>query len=589
MSTATSPELDLPVLTPMLDTKYALSIRQLGLVVGWGVFFMYLNYMPLFYTDLWGHVNYGRWMLQTGQLPVEDPFTPLAAGVPVTCTAWLSQLIFATVDRYLGTAWISNLYAITVLVEFLFLMRAFQHRSGSLLTAHAGAFLTLLIVLGRHAIARPETFGGLCFAIMIWLVSRSETWSVLKSSNGDETGAQPTATESSAPTEAWSWKQEPWSLWIGLPVLFMAWGNLHGSFVVGLILLGCICLGRIVEVAWKQGPAAVMQDRWIFRWLVMTELSAAAVLINPYGIDLYLNVLTFGKNPNLTDILEWFSLRMVDLEGITMAIAAVILLAAWRWSKAPVRVAEALALAIFAWSVCPTIRMINWFAPVFAWAIVPHLENIRQQIVQARPSLSEWNVLLDHRSFRQSMVGLFLIWIMFAFSPISDFLLSAKPRAGSSLYNKSTPRDISKFLRDNPMPGLVMAPQWWGDWLVWDGGPKLQIVMNTNAVHVAPRQVWLDYMDMSLARGNWERALDRYGINTMVVDTTLQPTLVRAMRKTGGWKVIYEDKLGRVYGRIGKIPKSLTMPKVEPEKKAPPQPATEETAAAPAQNRTPAS
>jgi hypothetical protein len=555
MSTTTAPETRYPVLVPILSERYAASYRLLGLIALWGVAFMYLSYVPLFYSDIWGHVNYGQWMLEHRALPAEDPFTPLAEGVPVVCTAWGGQVLFALAERVFGAAGVSNLFAVTVFATILLLVRAYYHRSSSLVAAHAGLALAFLLILGRHAIVRPEIFGGFCLAVMLWLIARSPGWSSLP---GRE-------------VEVRCWRDEPWSLWLGVPVLFACWANLHGSWIVGLAVLGCLFAGRVIEVVMHDRLSAIQNDRETWRWFLLGELAAAAVLLNPYGVELYVNVLTFGKNANLKDILEWYSLKMVDLEGLCMIGGLLALLVAWRFSKVAIKPSEALLLALFAWSVCSSIRMINWLAPIFGFALAPHLADVWRQASTRIRELDEWDALLSTRSFRTTAMCGLLVWIAFAFCPFSDFLLASKPRANAHLYAEGTPLGVTRFFRENPpKQGMVLAPQWWGDWMVWDGPKNLRVVMNTNAVHVAPRRVWKDYMALADGRPEFERTLDRYGIDTVVIHKELQPTLWTGLRKQGGWRVIYQDADAVVFGR-----KSVWPVKSEPAKSDATMPATD--------------
>src|SRR6056297_1607270 len=52
---------------------------------------------PLWHSDLWDHVNYGRWILKTHTLPATEPLLPLAQHVPLVSTAWGSQAAAAAV------------------------------------------------------------------------------------------------------------------------------------------------------------------------------------------------------------------------------------------------------------------------------------------------------------------------------------------------------------------------------------------------------------------------------------------------------------------------------------------------------------
>src|SRR5690606_22618604 len=53
------------------------------------LFFIYCSYLPVYHTDIWGHVSYGDWILKHGSLPAEDPYVDLAAGVDIINNAWL--------------------------------------------------------------------------------------------------------------------------------------------------------------------------------------------------------------------------------------------------------------------------------------------------------------------------------------------------------------------------------------------------------------------------------------------------------------------------------------------------------------------
>src|SRR4051794_35156632 len=89
-------------LLPLLSQRYALGIEHLAVCTFFVGILLYLSYIPLFYTDLWGHVEYGRWILEHGSLPAEDPFLVLGQGMRVVDNAWLSQLVFALTEMKLG-------------------------------------------------------------------------------------------------------------------------------------------------------------------------------------------------------------------------------------------------------------------------------------------------------------------------------------------------------------------------------------------------------------------------------------------------------------------------------------------------------
>src|SRR5690606_31301246 len=43
-----------------------------------GVAYILLSYLPLWHTDLWGHLAYGQWIAQHGRVPITEPLMPLS-------------------------------------------------------------------------------------------------------------------------------------------------------------------------------------------------------------------------------------------------------------------------------------------------------------------------------------------------------------------------------------------------------------------------------------------------------------------------------------------------------------------------------
>jgi hypothetical protein len=242
---------------------------------------------------------------------------------------------------------------------------------------------------------------------------------------------------------------------------------------------------------------------------------------------------------------------MVSYEGIEIGFAWVLMLVLLRHSRAVVRPADVLLLVLFTLSICLRVRMITWYAPVFVMVLFPHLADVAEQLRQwgSRPALREFGEWLSRRSLVCTALTMLMVWIAFAFSPASRVVLGGKPRPVDHVYGKDTPRGITEYLREHPPRGQIANPQWWGDWLAWDGPIGLQVFMTTNAVHVAPQRVWKDYLAIARSGPGLQNRLDRYRVNTIVVHKELQQGLSREVRLLAGWKIAYEDDLGLIVTR----------------------------------------
>jgi hypothetical protein len=62
-------------------------------------------------------------------------------------------------------------------------------------------------------------------------------------------------------------------------------------------------------------------------------------------------------------------------------------------------------------------------------------------------------------------------------------------------------------------------------------------------------EVWNDYLAVFRARADWAEVLDRYGVNTLVLNKTAMPSLVRFVGASPEWSKSYEDEMGVVFVR----------------------------------------
>ena len=64
--------------------------------------------------------------------------------------------------------------------------------------------------------------------------------------------------------------------------------------------------------------------------------------------------------------------------------------------------------------------------------------------------------------------------------------------------------------------------------------------MNSHA-HLVPRDVWQAYLQVSEVQGGWEETLDRYGVNTIVIDQMYREALIKKLKENDKWKLDFEQ------------------------------------------------
>ena len=206
-------------LGPVLSAAWVLKPRHLVACVFLGTVILYINTLPLLDSTIWLDVFQGQWIIDHGVLPKSDPAQPLTDGMHIVHTNWLAQVAYGLADRWGGPRAVSNLFAALMLAYLLVLARVFYKQTGRVSLTIAGLAVTLLVGATFDLYASAEVFGQLCFALLVWLLTRLDR-QTLRSETADETLA----------------KGPGWRVWLSV-VALLAISNLHWSYLLGIAVL----------------------------------------------------------------------------------------------------------------------------------------------------------------------------------------------------------------------------------------------------------------------------------------------------------------------------------------------------------------
>lgn len=501
-----------------LTTSPAFSL----LVVPIAVAFVWLSHRPLWHTDLWGHLAYGRHLWQTGAFPETEPFMPLARGVEFIDTAWLSQVIgFLTLQRF-GLPGLQFLAAgcVTAMAGVLAWLgyRKTGHVGWTLLGLAAFVWLVwkqLFNGAELSIVIRPQMTGMLAFVITLAVVvSRPSRWH-----------------------------------WVVVPVTFAAWANLHGSFLAGLALLGLFAAGRAGDVLRRTDKFSAILGDWTFwRLILLLEVAAVAALLNPYGLRLYADAYLLVKNTNLQNLVEWQPLTLRMQQGKAAAGVTFVLLFLYRMTPRRIGTGEVLALLTLGGLALWTSRMILWWAPVAAYCVMVHADALwRAYRVRSSSPLSRGSGGFDSRSILWSITGVAACVICFAATPIAKFMVTGPRPEFDRAVSLQTPTGAARHLGENPVQGQIFNTYEFGDYLMWSN-PGLPVFVAGHA-HLVPTEVWTDYV--AAIRGNgWETIFERYGVEAVVLDRPGRQSFIDRLSEEPDWNLTYEDRNSAVFRRV---------------------------------------
>ena len=156
--------------------------------------------------------------------------------------------------------------------------------------------------------------------------------------------------------------------------MFVLWANIHGSFSMGLLLMVITGIGRFGDVlVVSKSLRLALRDRELHRTILLTQLCAAAVLINPAGFAIYPEVLNVAGNPNIGSMFEWDALTLRSAQGQSAAAVALLAFMAIKLSPRRLHCGEMLAFVATGLLAMWSARMLNWWAPVAGILAGTHL------------------------------------------------------------------------------------------------------------------------------------------------------------------------------------------------------------------------
>ncbi len=522
--------------TPREPTWLHCRLGTFALFVGLAAFFVYLSHRPLWHTDLWGHLAYGRLIVAERNVPATEPLLPLCQGVPFVDFSWLSEVIGYLAERCRGVEALQFLYASAVITGVGLLAACTLRKTGSAAAAALAAALYVWVDWQQLAIMRPQLAGSACF-LGVFLLATGRAW-------------RETATRFRISA-------------LATALLFAAWANLHGSFLIGLVLVAAFILGRAIDLLRRTGRLrAVHEDRRVRRGLIVLTLAAVACLLNPYGWRIFPAAWELSSNANLQDLVEWQPLGWWMRQAGAALVVSLGLLGLYALTPRRIPATEILLLVGLGGAMLAASRMIVWWGPLAAYYASLHVSAVAQRPRRARGPLrsggpSVGRIFPGLRaawaawSTRWVSAGVLVVVAVCALllTPLCDGLFAQIiPTDRRHYFSDATPLDATDYMRAHPPHGQIFNPMEWGDYLLWAGPPGLEVFAASHA-HLLPSPVWQDYVRVITLDDGWQKILEQYRINTVVVDDDQHAALADALRTDPQWSLAYEDDTALVFVR----------------------------------------
>jgi len=321
-------------------------------------------------------------------------------------------------------------------------------------------------------------------------------------------------------------------LWL-LPLLMVAWVNLHGSFVLGGVLILLVLAGESVGVMLRtrrNGDRApdLASLKPLLMWGAAT---AAAVLLNPSGPGVLRYVLGLLGNPAVQAIVEeWQAPAAGTIVGNLFFVYAAVVAAAALFGRRRPDAVDVLVLLAFFWLALGGERHVIWFALV-------SLPFLAKQVASFGRTAQGEGARQGRRALNLAFLGATGLAVVLSLPPVKQHL--SLPPELRGLVSADTPVETVAFMRDDERrPERLFHTETTGSYLMW-AVPEQQVFVDAR-VQLYPLHQIEDHMRLSAGMAA-DSLLDVYGIDGLLLDDERQAGLLEWARGRPEWEVRFKE------------------------------------------------
>lgn len=495
----------------------------------WSLLAGTLSNRPLADPDIGWHIRTGELILQTHTIPRTDPFSATMHGKLWFAWEWLYDLGLEVLYQSAGLNGVNWLCAVIVASTFTLLLSQLIKRGSGILLA------IVLMLLSEcasviHLFARPHIVSWLL--TLLWFVAL-ERW---RAGNSQQ-----------------------WLPWF-FPVSMLFWVNLHGGWIVGLMLLTIYVLATSVE-SWRAADefAAVKTAHEARKMAGVWIVSALATVVNPFGWRLYSHIYAYlGDRYLMNRIAEFQSPNFHFWPARIFGVILVLTVIAWAGRSRGVPLTDVLVGLFAVYSGLFSSRNLPVSSMLLVLLIGP---TLRRDLVLFTSNRGGWAWLRSRVeavlefSDRMSQQELRLRGHLWPFAVVVFGLvismhggaLGGKQLVQAHFDPKQVPVAAVDFLEKEADSGPILSTDSWGGYLIYRLYPRRQVIMDDRHDLYGSERV-RQFLVLMQGEPAWKEVLDNLQARTVLLpDNSTLASLLRELPQE--WQVRHEDSVAIVFER----------------------------------------
>jgi hypothetical protein len=458
--------------------------------------------------DLWIHMLTGQTTLRTGHIPRFDTYSYSAAGAPWHNHEWLAQVALAFFYAYLGVFGLKLLKLICSSVLIIALAIGIS-ATGAAARVQRPTLILSAVAISTQMQFRPQLFTFMMASLVMMALA----------------------------IEVYRGRAILWPL---IP-MFALWANFHGGYVVGLGAMGIAAAIMFVQ-GWL-GDACRTASAW--RLALVTLGCAAATILNPFGVSLWMGVAHSVGDPLIRQVIaDWVPL-------------ATMMLSLWRSSPkellqylAPMLMFAGLIAAV---AFAPDLgdAALLAVATIFIGAAFYAARNVAIGVIAVAIPLARHASLALARSDEiqtgaqsvdddeppAALMAICALAIALIGGTFSNRLRTWKPMPAGAL----------AFMQQHHLHGNLLPHFEWGSYVLWHMGDAFKVYIDTRAELVYTDQQEADYAIFFYGMPGADHLLEAYPHDYVLMGVHDKGADV--VRNDPRWHLLYSDQTAALFGR----------------------------------------
>lgn len=495
------------------------NIFPIFLVIIVFAFLIFLNIQKIQCFDIWGHLAFGRYIVNNLSLPTQEVFSYTAQGRTFLDFYWFYQVLFYLL--YLLGSIPALIIGKTIIVFFTFLLLFLVGYRKIPIYIWLLAFTTAILTAEKRFFVRPQIFSFFFLSFYLFALTK------------------------------YSEEDKKWIYF--LPVIQIFWANIHTISYLGPVILLVYIIGNILNkkvslpFEWNKGKIFSNEKTKIIFFLFLICLTFS--FLNPYGykvftyhFDLYQTLQLHSEIlPGGIRELAPISFSTNDLFSGKWLYFKILILLSFISILINIKRQNISTLIIFLAFLYFAKRMNRGVGVFSIFACFTFYQNTKMIIAQYKNKFQKMVKTGIINGINLLLVCCILFGVLYETNKIwsCEYYIDGKVEKKLGLGKLPRyPKGAVNFVKRNDIKGNIFNSFNYGHYLIWRFYPERKVFID-GRVELYRKNILRIYGNSLIYEDFINKVVKKYNINYFLLSTSLNETLDKYLYESKKWELVY--------------------------------------------------